>query len=80
MSVNASTCACMGKAPDCICGGRCRCLCTCKKVIMINTTEELLKAINNLPDIDYHDFTRRMNDSLNPRLGVVRVSDKSHTT
>ena len=24
-----ATCFCMGKAPGCTCGGRCRCACTC---------------------------------------------------
>jgi len=28
-STSQASCFCMGKAPGCTCGGRCRCACTC---------------------------------------------------
>ena len=31
------SCFCMGKAPGCTCGGRCRCFCTCWKDKLENT-------------------------------------------
>ena len=36
----SASCFCVGKAPDCTCGGRCRCACTCWKD-KIETTFEM---------------------------------------
>jgi hypothetical protein len=36
-----AACFCMGKAPDCTCGGACRCACTCWKDKVEETTFKL---------------------------------------
>ncbi len=46
-----ATCFCVGKAPDCTCGGRCRCACTCwKDKKEITTFQDWMYQIDN-PDL-----------------------------
>lgn len=72
--MGANTCACMGKAPECTCDGKCRCMCTCD-FIEVNTMEEFIGIANSLPATDTYELITKLDDNLNPRLGIVRVKE-----
>ena len=58
-----AACFCMGKAPECTCGGRCRCACTCaidkmkifEPIVFETTFEDFIE------DIDTTDKRKKLN-------------------